>query len=248
MSFDFQSPKVAQTAQYAGAAIRFSFYIAGTIVFAIIAMASVTIWSRISQFGGAPAQPMLQLSAPEFAKLQPLARSVKSSGGWQETLQYGQLHDRDIDFTLIVDLPKDPSRASPHDFRREMADLRPLANAATTYPEAYYDLETRFGPVRAARFQIKTDGRIKLCMSYLSRFETSAFAYKGWFCEANGAKPSAYWLACLLDKVSLKGPLPSEPAQAFFAQRASRSARCTADPVTQTTDTSPRRPLKRLVY
>lgn len=247
MSFDLRSSRVAQTAQVAGVAVRYSFYIAGAFVFAVISMAVLTVWGRVAQVSGEPAQPTLQLTAAEFAKLQPMARSIKSPGGWQETLQYGQLHDRDLDFTLTMDLPKDPDRALPRDFQREMLDLRPIAGGATSYPEAYYDLETRFGPVRASRFQIKTDGRVKLCLSYLSRFETSALTYKGWFCEANGAKPSAYWLACLLDKVTLKGPLPSSPAHAFFSEKAGRSPRCAADPVSQSTDTRAPRPLKRLL-
>ncbi len=229
-------------------AIRYSFYAAGAFVFAVISMAVLTVWGRVSQIGGEPSQPAMQITAPEFARLKPAARSTKFSSGWQETLQFGQLHDRDLDFTLLVNLPKDPDRALPRDFSREMAELRPITGGSTTYPEAFYDLETRFGPVRATRFQINTDGRIKLCMSYLSRFESSALSYKGWFCEANGAKPSAYWLACVLDKLSLKGPLPSQPAQAFFDQRAARSPRCSADPVSQTIDTGARRPLKRLVY
>lgn len=245
MPFDLQA---SQTARHAGALARFSFYVTGTLVFGVVAVAVLTVWNKLSAFGVDPSQPVIQLSVPELAKVTPQARATKSGFGWHELVQFGQLHDRDADFTLAVEMPKESSRVLPREFRREMGDLRQLSHATFSYPEAYYDLETRFGPVRAARFQIKADGRFKLCMGYVSRFETGALAFKGWYCEANGGKPSPYGLACLIDKVTVKGPLPSEAAQAFFLQRAARGPRCTADPVTQTTDTSPRKPLKRLVY
>ena len=83
-------------------------------------------------------------------------------------------------------------------------------------------------------------------MSYLSRFDTTAVYIKGWYCEASGARPNFHTLACMLDRVTLKGVLPTAAAQSFFEERMKRSARCSAEPVSQTTDTRPPRPPRRL--
>lgn len=143
-------------------------------------------------------------------------------------------------------MPSDPNQAQVRDYAWQMSDLRPLARTTYSGSTTYYDLETRFGPVRAANFQINSDGQTKLCVSYLSRFETLSLFYKGWFCEASGARPNFTKLACILDRLTLNGPLPSAPAQVFFDERIRRPARCSASPVSQTTDTRPSRPARRL--
>ena len=65
--------------------------------------------------------------------------------------------------------------------------------------------------------------------------------------QANGARASYSGLACVLDKLTLRHPLPSPEANAFIEEHMKYAARCTAEPVSQTTDTSPRQPLRRLV-
>mgnify|MGYP001144869333 CR=1 FL=1 len=59
-------------------------------------------------------------------------------------------------------------------------------------------------------------------------------------------RPKLHTLACLLDSITLKGALPTTAAQTFFEDRLTRSARCSAEPVSQTTDTRPPRPPRRL--
>jgi hypothetical protein len=49
----------------------------------------------------------------------------------------------------------------------------------------------------------------------------------------------------MLDRITLKGMLPTATAQNFFEERMKRSARCSAEPVSQTTDTRPPRPPRR---
>jgi hypothetical protein len=93
-------------------------------------------------------------------------------------------------------------------------DQRPIAGASYDLV-SNYDLKTRFGPARAAEFQIRTDQRIKLCVVFLSRFERAALSQMGWFCNANGARPSVNGLAWMRERISLKAPLPSAVAQAF---------------------------------
>lgn len=143
-------------------------------------------------------------------------------------------------------MPSDPDKPVVRDYSYEMSTLRPLLRTSYIGSTTYYDLQTRFGPVRAANFQINSDGQIKLCVSYLSRFETTAVDLKGWYCEASGARPNFHTLACIIDKVTVKGVLPTASAQNFFEERMKRSARCSAEPVSQTTDTRPARPPRRL--
>lgn len=245
MTFGNNSRPISIAANYAGVAVRYAFYASGAFVFAIIGILVVLGWSRSAREVPVAAQPAVQITAPELTRLPTTSSAAKSSAGWHEVVQYGQLYDRDTDFTLVLMMPSAPDEFVIRDFSAEMLDLRPISAAVYAFPPAYYDLETRFGAVRAASFQIRADGRMKLCLSYLSRFETSAIYYKGWFCETSGARPNAYALACMLDRLTLKGPLPSSAAQSFFDQRLKRSAHCNAEPVTQTTDTRPPRPLRR---
>ena len=71
-------------------------------------------------------------------------------------------------------------------------------------------MDTRFGAVRAADLNVNSDGFIKQCIVFLTRFETNAVYMKGWLCEASGAKPSADKLACMIDRMVLDKPLRVE--------------------------------------
>jgi len=243
----FDQNHIATVGGYAGKAVRYSFYAAGTVMFALIAIGVVRISSFFSQPSSVSTKASFQIASPDLARLSPTATSAKFNAGWQEVLQHGRIYDRDTDFTLVVNMPANPGTPVVRDYSSEMSSLRPLLRS--TYMGAsttYYDLQTRFGPVRAASFQANSDGQTKLCVSYLSRFETEAVYLKGWLCEASGARPNFHTLACMLDRIALKGMLPTAAAQAFFEERMKRSARCSAEPVSQTTDTRPARPPKRL--
>lgn len=245
MSFD--QSRISIAGSYAGKTIRYSFYVAGTVVFALIAIAVV----RVSSFFGQPtvvsAKASFQITSPDITRMPATSNSAKFNAGWQEVLQYGRIHDRDTDFTLVVNMPADPDTPLVRDYSSEMSTLRPLLRTAFMGASTnYYDLETRFGPVRAASFQANSDGQIKLCVSYVSRFDTTAAYLKGWLCEASGARPNFHTLACTLDRIALKGVLPTTAAQSFFEERMKRPGRCSAEPVSQTTDTRRPRPLRRL--
>jgi hypothetical protein len=236
---------------HAGTAIRYSFYIAGTVVFALIAVGLVSLSNFFSQPSRVTTKASFQINASELNRLASTANSARFNAGWQEILQYGQVYDRNTDFTLVVNMPSNPDTPVIRDYSSEMSSLRPLLRSAYTgmgQATTYYDLETRFGPVRAANFQINSDGQTKLCVSYLSRFDTTAVSLKGWYCEASGARPNFHTLACMIDRISLKGVLPTVAAQTFFEERMKRSPRCSAEPVSQTTDTRPPRPPRRLQY
>ena len=243
----FDQSRISTVGNYAGRTVRYSFYVAGTVVFALIAIALV----RVSSFFGQPTvvstKASFQLRSSELVRLPATSNSARFNAGWQEVLQYGRIHDRDTDFTLVVNMPADPATPVIRDYSSEMSTLRPLLRTAYMGAASNcYDLETRFGPVRAASFQANSDGQIKLCVSYLSRFDTTAVYLKGWLCEASGARPNFHALACTLDRIALKGVLPTTAAQSFFEERMRRPGRCSAEPVSQTTDTRRPRPLRKL--
>ena len=244
MSFDHS--QISTVSNYAGKAVRYSFYAVGTIVLALIGIVVVRVTSFFDQPTRVSTKASFQISAPELTRLSPTANSARFNAGWQEILQYGQVYDRNTDFTLVVNMPANPDTPVVRDYSYEMSSLRPLLRTAYIGSNTYYDLQTRFGPVRAANFQVNSDGQIKLCVSHLSRFETTAVYLKGWYCESSGARPNFHTLACILDRITLKGVLPTAAAQTFFEERMKRSARCSAEPVSQTTDTRPPRPPRRL--
>ena len=244
MSFDHSH--ISTAGNYAGKMVRYSFYAVGTIVLALIGIVVVRVTSFFDQPSRVSAKASFQVSAPELTRLSPTANSARFNAGWQEILQYGQVYDRNTDFTLVINMPANPDTPVVRDYSYEMSSLRPLLRTAYIGSNTYYDLQTRFGPVRAANFQVNSDGQIKLCVSSLSRFETTAVYLKGWYCEASGARPNFHTLACILDRITLKGVLPTPAAQTFFEERMKRSPRCSAEPVSQTTDTRPPRPPRRL--
>ena len=123
--------------------------------------------------------------------------------------------------------------------------LGTLSSASAVYSNSYYDLQTRFGPVRAREFRVEADGRRKLCLGFLSRFDTPSIYLKGWSCEASGIKPGIYDLACNLDSLVLDQTLASAEADAFLRERMRLPKKCSGEPVTQTTDTRPARPSAR---
>lgn len=242
----FDHSHLSTVSSYAGKAVRYSFYAVATVVLALIGIVVVRVTSFFDQPSRVSSKASFQISAPELTRLSPTANSARFNAGWQEILQYGQVYDRNTDFTLVINMPSNPDTPVVRDYSYEMSSLRPLLRTAYIGSSTYYDLQTRFGPIRAANFQINSDGQIKLCVSYLSRFDTTAVYLKGWYCEASGARPNFHTLACMLDRITLKGVLPTPAAQTFFEERMKRSARCSAEPVSQTTDTRPPRPPRRL--
>jgi hypothetical protein len=104
----------------------------------------------------------------------------------------------------------------------------------------HYDLETRFGEFRATEMRVDTDGRWKQCLSYRSRFDSPIVAITGWYCDGSGSRPSPNSLACILDKIVLEQELVSKGADNFLRERMAKPGRCSAEPVSQTTDTGHR--------
>lgn len=83
----------------------------------------------------------------------------------------------------------------------------------------FYDLETRFGAVRAMEMRIDADGLWKQCLAFQSRFDNPAIYLMGWSCDATGAQPSATALACTLEPSKWTGTsLP--PKQMLSCARA----------------------------
>jgi hypothetical protein len=219
-----------------GVFIRYGFYAAGAFVLVVMAIIPFLRSDPIQQHDTAPA---FRLTSPDLAKMPVKASVITGRGARVEIRQYGQLHDRDKDFTVMMVLPP-KGHLGARDFMSEVRDLAPLRSGSFT--NTFYDLQTRFGPVRAAEFRIYADGRQKLCLAYLSRFETSTVFLKGWYCEDSGIKAGTFDLACNLDSLVIDQNFASTEAGAFLRDRMKRPKLCTADAVTQTTDTRPPRP------
>lgn len=221
-----------------GSFVRYAFYAAG--VFVMVALLIVP-FLRSDPVKRVDDKPGFRLASAELARLPMTASVITGRGARLEMRQYGRLHDRDKDLTvMMVLLPK--GQVGAREFSSEMHDLSPLMSAGASFSNTYYDLQTRFGPVRAREFRVNADGRTKLCLAYLSRFETSSMFLKGWTCEASGIKAGIYDLACNLDSLVIDQTLAFSEADAFLRQKMKRPKECSGEPVTQTTDTRPYRP------
>ncbi|TAK46835.1 MAG: hypothetical protein EPO23_14365 [Xanthobacteraceae bacterium] len=240
------STSLASATQTAGTLIRYAFYLFGAGLFAVLGYAVLSVWNLLPQTLSQPAS--FSINAPALSRLSATTRVVKVLGARAEMRQWGQLYDRDVDMTAVMVLPSGQSQVMNRDFMYEMRDLRFFSSSVALATRGFYDLETRFGPVRATEFTVNSDGRTKLCLAWLTRFETAAVYFKGWYCEASGARPNFHGLACILDRLSLERDLPDDEASLFLRERMKRSSRCSAEPVSQTVDTRSRSPASGRPY
>ena len=220
----------------AGGLVRTGFYAAGLVVLGLVGIGIALGYEAFPK--RVEAAPAFRLAAGDFAARATGGEVEKGWFGRSETRRYGRIHDHDRDLTVILAMPSGRYTA-PADFRSEIASIEALRSIRAGILPAYHDLETRFGPLRAAEMRVQADGRRKLCLAFVSRFDTEAVYLKGWVCEANGSKPSPAALACTLNTLALDGRLASAAADGFIRERLSRGSTCHASPVTQTTDTRP---------
>lgn len=256
MTMEFNN-NLKTAATVSGIIVRYAFYGLGALVFAIIAGIYYSPWNLVARHEAAivaaKTDAAFQIGASEVSRRPLTVKAVSTPVGRAESLQFGQLYDRDTDMTALIVVPSEGRQTLTRDFNREIAELGALSRRRMAYPPVFYDLRTRFGDVRGAEFTIDADGRTKLCIAYLSRFDTQAIYVKGWYCEANGARPSFSAVACVLDKLKLAKPLQRDQAdaQAFMDAATKRPASCSAEPVSQTTasgsSSSRQAPLKRLI-
>ena len=188
---------LSQTHEY-----RFFFYLFGMLLFAGLGYLLLKGWNLRPQFLGV--QPSFSIAATPLDGLSATSRVTTAYGARIEMRQYGQPHDRNVDLTANLVLPNPSEPAHPRIRAQDITEIQTPFRGAYASSTAHYDLETRFGAIRAFEFTAYTDGRAKLCIAWRSRFDTSAFFLNGWYCEASGARPSFQALACILDKLTLE--------------------------------------------
>ena len=226
---------VVATVTIAGMIVRYGFYLVGALVLGMIGLSITAVWGWRART--IDAKPAFRIAAPELAKLPMRSKVILSWHGRVETRHYGQIYDRDMDLTVAMIMPPSNSVKITLDGLPDIPDIKPLRNRRVVSNAVNHDLETRFGPLRAVDVRVDTDGRWKQCLTYYSRFATDAVVLAGWYCDGSGSKPSPDRLACLLDRLVLDAPLESREADSFMREQASRAARCSANPVSQTIDT-----------
>ena len=232
-------PHVPAPLGYAAAAIQYSFYLIGALVLGMIGIA------LLSAYGGrekkVDERPSFRLHVEHLARL-PLRSQVVASArfGRVETYEYGAIHARDVNLALAVGFPPKDAIVTRDSLPR-LSDIKLLGNARIVYSATHHDLDTRFGAVRATDIRVDSDGQWKQCLAFVSRFDTTSVYVMGWYCDASGAKPSASKLACTLDRLEVDSPLASREADGYLRERMARPASCSASPVAQTIDATPRR-------
>jgi hypothetical protein len=231
--------EIGSAISIAGIAVRYGFYAVGALVLALIGMTILSLQKVVPTV--VDTTPSFRVASDTLASL-PVSGHVVSSSvfGRAEVRQYGTLHNRGIDFAIVVVMPP-AGFAMGTQFAQDLREANLLRAARAVMLSTHYDLNTRFGEFRATEMQVDTDGRWKQCLAFRSRLDSAAVYLTGWFCDATGSKPSASTLACILDKLVIDKDLASSEANAFLRDRMARSASCRADMVTQTTDTGSRR-------
>jgi hypothetical protein len=231
---------LAKALPFAGAMIRYACYIIGIFIVVSFALLGVPMRPAPVPVSKVEGPPAFHLAAPHLQRLSKTTQILRHRYyGRIEVRHYGQLYDRDVDLTIGMILPP-PDTPMIREFGQQLRDIRPMATARAVFGTVYYDLDTRFGPVRATEMRVESDGQWKQCLGYLSRFETLSLYITGWYCDASGAKPSPEKLACTLDRLTLDRDVDSKEANAFLRERIGRPSSCSAVPVSQTIDTRSR--------
>jgi hypothetical protein len=223
----------------AGAVIRYGFYAIGMLVLSMIGIGLFSLWRVAPKPINDP--PAFRVASPNLARLSSSGHVIGSSYfGRTEVLQYGQLHNRDIDLAVVLVMPRKGVGMGTQ-FVQDLRDLNLLRRSRATMTSTHYDLETRFGEFRATEMRVDTDGRWKQCLAFRSRLDTAAVYLTGWYCDATGSKPGADTLACMLDRLVIDGQLASKEADQFLRARMAKPAYCSSEPVSQTSDSGTRR-------
>ena len=230
---------LASSVSTAGAIIRYGFYLVGALVLGGVGLLVLAAWQ--SQPRAVAAPPALRLAAPSLAAL-PVSGHVVEGGrlGRVEVRQYGRLNSRETDLALVAVMPPRGIGLGT-ELVQDLRSLNLMRGLRAVTLQTRYDLENRFGELRATEMRVDTDGRWKQCLSFRSRFDSPAIYLTGWHCDGSGAKPSAHTLACMLDRLTLDRELASKEADQFLRARSARSATCSAEQVTQTMDARNRR-------
>jgi hypothetical protein len=200
----------------------------------IVALALLWGWNhRLTVVADTPA---FRITDGSIGRL-PVTTDIITGGrqGRIEVVQYGTLHNRGTDLAVVMVFPPKDAVGGTR-LAMDLRDTNLLRNARAMNLSTHYDLETRFGPVHAVEMRVEADGRWKQCLSYNSRFDTSAVSLMGWTCDATGTKPGADALACTLDKLVIDKPLATKEADAYMRERMIRPANCSASIVSQTID------------
>jgi hypothetical protein len=223
---------------------RYTFYAAGTLAFVLVAFAIIKVSSFVSfnRVKIVDDAPSFRIVEKAFTKL-PTQSKVTSGGslGRIEVRHYGRLHHRTANLSIALIVPPKPGdRPARQDFSTVHNTLAMSTSSSAAPGAGRYDLETRFGAVRAGDTRISVDGLVKPCLLFYSRFDTDAVRLEGAMCEADGSKPSPHGLACILDGLVLDARLPTAAAESFLRERMAQRSHCTATPVSQTIDTRTR--------
>jgi hypothetical protein len=223
----------------AGIVVRYGFYAVATLVLAGVGVAMLSTWKARPKPVDDP--PAFRIASPSVAEL-PVSGHIVTSGrlGRMEVRQYGRLSNRETDLAVVLVIPP-KGIGMGTELAQDLLDVNVLRVTRAVMQPTRYDLETRFGEFRASDMRVDTDGRWKNCLAFRSRFDTAAVYLTGGYCDGTGSKPGAQGLACMLDRFVLDAPLASKEADAFLRARMARPANCSAEPVTQTSDTGPRR-------
>ena len=240
---------VSSAVNTAGVMIRYAFYSTGALAFGLIGFSILKVFNVVSFYRVQPVDevPSFRLVDSELARLS-MRTKITNGGaiGRIETRHYGQSYDRNANLTVTLAMPPKvgtvpaigPGGPTFAEVRNSLASAAYASGSVSG--STRYDLETRFGSVRAAETRISADGLIKPCLAFHSRFETEAVRMEGSYCEATGGKPSPHRLACILDGLVLDARLASADADAFLRSRMGRGPLCMSTPVSQTMDTGQR--------
>lgn len=220
---------------FTAAFIRYGFYLVAAIVLGMIGV--VMIWILNNRIKTVDDTPAFHLADGSIANL-PVTSQIFTGGrlGRVEVIHYGALHNRSTDLTIAMVLPPNGVPAESQ-LAQSLREVGLLSGVRASMLPNFYDLETRFGAVRAMEMRVDADGRWKQCLAFRSRFDNPAVYLMGWSCDATGAQPSASALACTLDTFKMDGKLASAEADAFVRARMNAPANCSAQPVSQTYDT-----------
>ena len=120
MTFELNRTTIQSATRTATSFARFSFYAAGIFGFVSLGLLASWIWTRLPGYvPGVKSEPVFQVRASVLAHRPQTLKAETNSYGWMQSLQYGQLYDRDADLTMVMIVPHERYQTLTRDYAAE---------------------------------------------------------------------------------------------------------------------------------
>lgn len=149
--------------------------------------------------------PALTLENTAFANVPSQFTSLlHNDGSKSDWAVAGSITAASANLVIMINRTTEPSKP-PFPLKRNLADFSELKFVSVKFQDPFYSMTTRFGELRAVRFEVDADGIRKTCIGF-HRPESSTVPVKGFACFPNAADATPEKLACTIEQIRFVKP------------------------------------------